>query len=260
MALTAYTRFRYLWGAVDYTQDDEAPTYGSANTQADVPATHSARRVQIYWSRPVRAEDRMMTHMDLLNITSGQVDDTWTAGDFTAVETALDAWWSPISAHFTVDMTLDEFRWYRLGPSATPPEPAVRVTDRNVPGSSATSPMPYQTATSVTFKTGSRKHWGRNYLPYTVIGNYVASQSIYSTTYITALANAYHTLVQALAAADFQLVVYSRPKPARETKAGKLLPEQAARFYTVEQIQVDNQIDIIRRRRATQNTVRVVKP
>lgn len=260
LALTAYTRFRFLWGAVEEETGDETPTYDASNTQAAVPLANTARRVNIVWDRVGLTEDRCMTHLDLVNVTAGQLDPTWTAGDFTAVETALDTWQGVIGGYMPSSFHLDQYRWYRLGPGAVPPEPAVRITERNTPGGAAASYIPLQLAFSVTFVTGARGHWGRQYLPLSALSLISSTTGMWGSAPITTIAGAYTALINSLAAADFYPVVYSKAKPARTTKAGIALPPAMARTYNVEKIQIDNVPDVIRRRRARANITRTTVP
>ena len=167
MALVAYTRRRVFWGLVDYESDDDGPTYDSSNTEDGVDNSHNGRRVVIRWTRSGLAEDVMQTHFDLVNITAGNIDDTWTTGDFTAAEAALDTWWTSQKALSPTYYTLAEYRWYRVGPGATPPEPAVRVATRSVAGTVGSAMIAPQVAATVTLKTGrphAHRHPGRERL------------------------------------------------------------------------------------------------
>lgn len=245
MALTAYTRFRFLWGAIDYTSDDEAPTYESGNTEDNISQGANGRRVILRWNRNPQSEDLVQTHFDFVNITSGAVDDTWTTGDFTTLEGYLDTWWTAIAAVTSNQAVLQEYRWYRIGPGAVPPEPAVRVTTRSVAGGVSGGMLPPQIAGTVTFKTGLRKHWGRIYVPLPSNSQVGGTTGQFVSGYTSALANATHSLVTSAASSDFYLVVWSRTRQ---------------RMYVVEQLQVDDIPDVQRRRREKKNITRTVKP
>jgi hypothetical protein len=260
MALTAYTRFRFLWGALESESGDETPTFDASNTHAGIPSANAARRVNVVWSRLPLTEDRVQTHFDIVNVTGGQLDPTWTSTDYDAVETALSSLHSSIAAHMPTAWVLDQFRWYRIGPGAIPPEPAVRITEKNTPGGGGTSYCPLQLAFSVTLKTGAKGHWGRNYLPLNILGAISSSTGMWASGTVAAVSSAYSTFINSLAAADFYLVVYSKAKPARVTKSGRSLPAADARLYTVEGVQVDNVPDVIRRRRARTNITRTTVP
>lgn len=233
MALTAYTRFRFAWGLIDFATDEEGPTYEAANTQAGISSGTFARRCIMTWERWGGSIDPAQTHFDIVNVTAGAIDDTWTDTDFTQCETALDAFWTAVKSLFPDELHLHGYRWYRLGPGATPPEPAIRTVTRDVAGTSTSSPMPQQVGSTLSWRTGVRKRWGRSYLPSTTVAQ-IGGDGNYLSGYVDALANAAHTLVGALAANDFRLVVYSPTKQ---------------RAYDVEKVVVDSIPDIQRRRR-----------
>ena len=241
MALTAYTRFRFLWGALDVDNDDEGPTYGVSDTQDAIGGQETGRRCILRWTRTGLAEDVLQTHIDLVNITTGQLDDTWTGGDYGACETAISAFWTTYKAYVPDELTLAEYRWYRIGPGATPPEPAVRVTPVGVAATNAGTNLPHQISCAVTWKTALRKRWGRSYLPGPTPTQLAAATGHFTTAWVDVVAGAIDTMVDALAASDFYVVVYS---PTRQ------------RLYTVESVQVDDIPDVIRRRRSRANIYR----
>ncbi len=245
MALVAYTRRRVFWGLVDYESDDDGPTYDSSNTEDGVDNSHNGRRVVIRWTRSGLAEDVMQTHFDLVNITAGNIDDTWTTGDFTAAEAALDTWWTSQKALSPTYYTLAEYRWYRVGPGATPPEPAVRVATRSVAGTVGSAMIAPQVAATVTLKTGLRKHWGRVYLPGPGNAAFVGTTGHLTTSYTDNIATYVHTLIGTLASSDFYLVVFNKAR---------------GRMYNVESVQADDIADVIRSRRPRSNIYRKVLP
>jgi hypothetical protein len=173
-------------------------------------------------------------HWDLINITSSVLDSTWTSGDFSAVEAIADTFWNAVKGNIPNIWTLAEYRWYRLGPGATPPEPAVRVTTRALAATVSGATMPPQVAQSVTLKTGLRKHWGRFYLPGPGSAGVAGTSGHFTTGVTDATANAMHAAIGSLAAADFYLVVFNAAR---------------SRMFNVESLQVDDVPDIIRRRR-----------
>lgn len=242
MAIVAYSKFRFLWGAVDLTTDDEAPAYASTETQNNVSNDINVRRVSLIWDRSAYSMDRVQTHLDLVNITGGVADDTWTAGDFTTVESALDTYWGAIKSMYHTGVVLTEYRWYRKGPGAAPPEPTVRVTARSVAGTSGTGPVPQQCAVTTSLRTALRKHWGRMYLPAPTIAN-LAAGGLLSNTAVDAYGAAFNTLITTLETADFYPVVYSGTRQ---------------RAYAINRVVVDNVVDIQRRRRPERQTYQKV--
>ena len=242
MALTAFTKFRVLWGAFDYSSDDEAPAYDATNSDDGNPTTAFGRRCIVRWLRDAYSDDLIQTHFDFANITAGALDDTWTAGDFTIVETALDAFWTTIKTKYASAFILSEYRWYRLGPGATPPEPTVRVTSRSVAGTGTGDSLPPQVSVNISLQTALRKRWGRIYLPPPVESVNNPSGNV-TTSDVDVYAGAANTLETTLAANDFEWVVWS---PTRE------------RMYAINRIVTDNVFDIQRSRRYRKASYRKV--
>jgi hypothetical protein len=122
----------------------------------------------------------------------------------------------------------------------------VRSVTRAVAGTGAFGDLPPQVACSITLRTASRRSWGRTYLPLGALG---ASNDLsggrFSTSYVDYVANATGTLVGTLASNDFYLVVYSATKSA---------------LLNVEQVEVDNVPDVIRRRRWKSSTYKKILP
>lgn len=242
MPIIAYSKFRFLWGAVDLTTDDEAPAYATAETATGISNDVNVRRCTLVWDRSAFSMDRVQTHLDFVNMTGGVPDDTWTAGDFTTVEAAIDAFWGSIKAMYNTGFVLTELRWYRVGPGATPPEPTVRVTSRSVAGTSGTGPMPQQCAVTISLRTALRKHWGRLYLPTPTIAG-LGAGGLMGNANVDTIAAAFNTLVTTVETADFYPVVYSRTRQ---------------RAYAVNRVVVDNVIDVQRRRRPERATYQKV--
>jgi hypothetical protein len=201
------------------------------------------RRAQFVFSRTAPAgfsEDVAVCHFDFVNFTGGNPDDSWTAGDFTTLETLLTAWWVTAKGLVNSSCSSREIRWYRLGQGITKPNPAVRVTSSVVAGSAANSLLPPQVAVSITRKTGLRKRWGRTYLP-SIDTIALGTDGRITTARVDTLAGAENTLNTGAAAAEFMPVVYS---------------PTAQRAYAIESVQVDNIFDVIRRRRFDSTTYR----
>lgn len=191
------------------------------------------------------AEDVAVMHFDFLNMTAGAPDDTWTAGDYTAIEGHLTTWWNTLKTAVGTYTTLKELRWYRLGAGVTPPNPPTKVTPIGTAGSNGSPENAPQLACSISLHTGPRRNWGRTYLPGLTTFNVAATGGLVKTTQVDIIANATHTLLTAAAAADFYMVVYSK---TRQELLG------------VEQIAVDNIWDIIRRRRWEHPTYKKTLP
>lgn len=250
MALTAYTKFRYLWGAFDWQHGSNNP-YAAAETGSlgtDAVSGVGVRRVLLIIDRSTNhtGADPAVMHFDILNLTGGNPDDSWTAGDYTNVETALDALWASLKTKVSGNYKLTEYRYYRVGTGIVPPNPAVRSVSRSVAGTSAGAGIPPQVACSLTFRTSARKSWGRTYLPLGALAAADLTSGLeLSTTAVDALAGYLNTFVQALAASDFYLVVTSLAKSAA---------------LNVTSVEVDSNLDVVRRRRFKQSAYKKILP
>jgi len=237
-----------FWGAFDFEHADESP-YSSGEikdrgTDANSPGI-GVRRASLRFSRLTipQAQDAVVTHLDFLNITAGDPDDTWVDADFTTLEGYITTWWSSIKDRSTSRIVLDQIRWYRIGPGIVPPNPAVRITETNTAGTQADSVAP-QIALTCTLRTVPRRQWGRMYLP--VDGKIELTTDGYATTAcVDDIAGATNTLFSSAASSDFLPVIYS---PTR------------GKAYSVEKIQVDNLFDVQRSRRFSAPTYRKTYP
>src|SRR3954451_8186523 len=217
------------------------------------------RRVQLHWrdlmGPAVPANDRYCGY-DIVNITGGAIDSTWTDADYASCEAKLNTFltsMAPITSGITALM---EYRWYRRSfngyddvkpfPDSGPP---LRVTPHVQMGAAPT--MPAQVALSITEKTAWPKHWGRFYWPIgggTTIIDTLSGHVAHAT--VDAAATATSTLYAALAGADFVPVV---PVTQVDKVAARAL-------LTVSQIQVDDVFDVIRRRRPKAPDYRKILP
>jgi hypothetical protein len=250
MSVVAYTRFKFLWGAVDLDTGDAVYTPAQKATLGPSAASGSgvgARRAQLVFTRTppgTFAEDVAVMHFDFLNLTSGVPDDTWTTGDFTALETAIFAWWTSTKPLVGGTTTFKEIRWYRFGSGVVPPNPPVRITPNGIAGTGSLPMLPPQCSCSLSLHVAPRRSWGRTYIPGLVIGD-ITTPGTLSAANVDIAANAVHTLVTAAASSDMHLVVYSKHLNA---------------LLNVESIAVDNIVDIIRRRRWEHPTYRKQLP
>lgn len=110
--------------------------------------------------------ERGMFGVHYINTTGGDLDTTWVTADYAAVESAVQTMWTANAARFSTQVRLVEHRWYAFGPGVNPPNPPIRVTTLGSPiVGTGTISAPHQTATTATFRTALRRHWGRIYLP-----------------------------------------------------------------------------------------------
>lgn len=133
--------------------------------------------------------------------------------------------------------TSSEFQWHDIVAGDAKYGPMDRVhLHGSAGGGGASTRLPDQLAATVTLKTASRLHWGRFYFPGLTPAAIDLTYGRLTNTYVDALATAAKALQVALNAntAVTEIGVFSKPYQA---------------WLTVDEIQVDNVPDIIRRRR-----------
>jgi hypothetical protein len=142
-------------------------------------------------------------------------------------------WWEQIRQYVSVHVVLQELRFYNVPdqPGADMGDP-VRVTPLVLQGTSSVGVMPPQCAVSVTWKTAQRKRWGRIYIPGCTLAILTSEGRIQGAVQNT-MANAAVQLTDR-SGTGAALIVFSRVHWTHSD---------------VEQVQVDDVVDIIRRRR-----------
>ena len=157
------------------------------------------------------------------------------------VETDLAAWWVSLKNQITSQHSLLAYRWYQYLETNTKPGPAVRTTQVLSPGTAIGAVLPLQTAATVTWRTASRKHWGRVYVPgLTATAMSSSGLGHFSSAAVDAICGAFHTLFNAVAAhTGLQVVVASR---------------QYFGLLTISQMNMDDTPDQQRRRRPDRPT------
>lgn len=231
----------------------------SYGTVAALSSSVGWRRLHAVCTRLTPAgtiEDKAIMTFDLLNITSGSADDTWTTTDFTTAESKFDTMFAAIASGLSPKLTVSEYRWYRktFAPAGTvypdgKPKyfadsgPPARVTPKAIVGTGpGTQQMPYQVAISVTEKTSLAKHWGRFYIPNPGMSMFDAFGRVAATTFVQTPVQVCYA---ALADAELFPVV---PSGAHSS------------LLSVTQIQVDDVPDVQRSRRPKTTLVRTVGP
>lgn len=207
------------------------------------------------------SEDAAQWKLDLLNLTGGSVDTSWTSGDFAAVATAFDAFETAWKANRMSSHTLVEYRGYpmRFNPSDPGPDadgkgarpfadtgPPVWLASRTSPGTASSNAMPYQVACTITMRTAWPKHWGRIYLPGPNIP--LGTGSRWAPAQMQSLANAFFDLQDDLAAAGFLVVI----------PVGQLTKAPFHALLGVNEVVVDDIPDVVRRRRPKRAAARAV--
>lgn len=245
-----YVKLHMFWGAVDLDAGSGAYASGervSGGVTAVEGVGIGVRRYSLRITPPAPGgftDDVRVMHFDFLNLTGGAPDDTWTDTDYDTVEGHVEDWFGAVQSLLSTTYTFHESRVYRIGPGVNPPNPAVKVYSVTNVGTSSSAELPPQDAMSITLKTSARKQWGRTYLPgltTAILGGYGLADSDKCDT----LGGATDDMIAAAADDDFHLVVYSPTKQAANT---------------VQSVQVDNIIDVIRSRRWRNATHRYQTP
>jgi hypothetical protein len=244
--------------------DRQAITVGTNMTDAG-SSNLSCNRLQLEFTRTVPTglrDDRMSINFHIGKTVGGGLYSKFLTGTECAVIEALfDTWFTAAGVYIVSPVTLVAYRWHVVdadefdvyggadpvtstGPAsgrggrADRLGPALRVTGRAASGTGGTSRNADQVSMTTTFRTASRKHWGRVYLPgpnATQISG--GGFGRFANTMVDAEASAMRTLINGISSAGYELGVWSTTGRA---------------FLTVAELRVDDVPDIIRRRRAKQ--------
>lgn len=194
--------------------------------------------VQLVFTRTSPAgvtDDVMVTHLAFSKRVAMGAVSTLLSADKAAIEGYLNTWWTATKIYVTSGYTLKEYRWHTYPKPGVKPGPANRITSVNVAGTGiATVRLPDQNAVTVTFRTASRKHWGRMYLPGLNASNYDGYGRIIPSV-VDGIAAAARTLLNSAEGATTPVWVVSHAHPA---------------ILAVSEMAVDSTGDIVRRRRA----------
>lgn len=151
-----------------------------------------------------------------------------------------------LAALMSTQWTLAEYVWHERRAShpaaeggGEKPGPAIRRTAKSTVGTDAGGRLPDQIACTCTFKTPSRKHWGRVYLPGFAKSTVDGTYGRFNNGGCDIVAAAFNAFATSLDGAGYRLGVWSYQKQA---------------FMDVDQVQVDNVVDVQRRRRAKQRS------
>lgn len=218
------------------------------------------------WNASTDPKDDMYCTFDIMNVTGGALDPSWTTADYTSVESKFDTFFASVAAVQTSGITLIEYRWYiRSFNDYSNPKPFAphgspeRLTTKAIVGTAGVTSMAPQTAMSVTEKTNFPRNWGRFYIP--GICQVVVASGVpkITSTYVDSIATAYSTLNSSLASSQFQLVVpITRLGTGSRGDPGAGTPNR--RLSMVQSVKVDNVFDVIRRRRTHAVTYSKVLP
>ena len=232
------------------------------------PTAVEWRRLTAQWryNSATDPKDDAYCTFDFTNITGGALDTSWTTSDYTTCEGKLDTLFGALAAQQNAQVKLINYRWYKMAfnPYSTsipfrPSGPPQRVTARSIAGTSAGIPLAPQSAISVTEKTVYPRNWGRFYIPFLGATVMQSSLPLILNSVVDAVATAYQTFVNSMAASDFQVVV---PMTSLGT-GGRGDPGAGAptrQLTQIDHVQVDSVLDVIRRRRTNAVPYRKVLP
>lgn len=153
-------------------------------------------------------------------------------------EADLDTFTSAIFTNYIGNkFTLINYTWHDVQFGDQYYGPADRITPKSLVGSDSSARLPDQISTNVTFRTCSRKHWGRYYWMGIGALFYDSSFGRPSNATCDALASATRNLANGVLSntAATELVVYSH---------------KYAAVLEIARIDCDNVPDVVRRRRA----------
>jgi len=185
-------------------------------------------------------EDVMVFGLSVANPALGVACIPLTDGDRDTIENALDTWWTSWKAQTPSTVTLREYRHYVYNVATTRPGPAIRVDAKAIVATgSGTSRLPDQISHTVTFRTSSRKHWGRVYTPALVPSALSAYGRLTDAQTTSRLAN-WETLLEAIDTVD---VGGTGLTPVVWSRTGQAL-------LSIDVIAMDSTCDVIRSRRA----------
>lgn len=225
------------------------------------------QRFQLEWSpigTSLANEDVRVCTFHAIKLVGGSPTPSWDPADFVAMDNAFTSWWTAIHGYCVGTISWTGIKAYRAGPNVLPPQVPTYEATKSVPGSSTFGALPPQVALSVTEKAGAKKNWGRFYIPGLALegtgGPTSTADGRPSTPLLTAMINATDTLYEAARIALVPFVIY-HPKldanrPTGNPPQPSNLPERPAEAVTVDQLQIDDVFDIIRRRRWETVTLR----
>lgn len=254
--LTKYAKFlvRVLEEGAYLLLNDLVDNSVKADTVDDVEWRYVVAR----FTRPSitgAVEDYAQFGLNLVNITGGDIDTSWTSGDADTVDSRFDEWWTTVKPLYPTGYKFYDLRFYRRKflPVITedktfqdsgPPQ-FIRVNDS--PGTSASTNNAQQLSASVTLKTPVPRHWGRVYMPTPDVSR-LDTNGRWTSGTRTTLANAWAELIDDLMGDEFFPVI-----PVRQVN--KVF---APGLLGITEVQVDDVPDVVRRRRAKTTLARTI--
>jgi hypothetical protein len=236
---------------------DEA-TYWNSVVVADgttkvscVPSALGGSIVQTTFSRVeatgVREDVALFTLHLAVATGSNNAWSRLNSSDAASVETQMDTLWSNMATYFTSHWALSGYVWRHFGADfpkgktgLSKPGPIWRITSRSTAGSAVGGTLTDQTAETVTWRTASRRHWGRIYLPAIAATNLTVNSRLTPTAvdFLSARFDAAFGALNGLSR-NIHPFVWNSKNPG---------------MFSVAQLAMDDVPDVIRRRRPKQRT------
>lgn len=169
--------------------------------------------------------------------------DFWSGTSAAVIEGFFATWLPVVKVYWDTWLTFKEWRWYRLDGSGHTTGSPFRVTAVGVPGTGTggTGILPPQAAMTVTEIASSRRRWGRFYLPVTKVT--LTSSARFSSSIIDAVADATEILYESAWDSVTSGHFVTRPR-------------LDGSFEDIHEIQIDDIVDIQRRRRWEMPSIR----
>jgi len=221
-----------------------------AELVAMTPSLIKGSIFEVRWSRTVPAgvrEDLAMFSFHLaVDAGPGAPMTLLDASDAARVEAAFTtSWYTPMQTSIANDWGIKEYAWRNFGADFpldkngfSKPGPAWRIATGPGAGLGASARLPDQVALTATFRTASRRHWGRFYS-----GGYTVSAMNDSE-----LGHATDVIVDTLATSTRAFLV-DLNNDTRVTNAW-VWSSKYRGALSINEISVDDTWDVIRRRRA----------
>lgn len=232
-------------------------------TTSDDPFPTTWRRFEIRASNTssLNTADAQYFTIDVLNLTNGQPDGSWTTSDYDIVVGFIDNFLSAYATRMASYLKFDQIAVYTM--AFNPYTIAKPFADHGAPARLYTishfgvgsTGLPPQVSCCVTEETASRRHWGRFYLP-TPGGSVSATNGRFSNAEVDAVGQAASTMYAVMYGGQYIPVV-----PTTWSGKSKSTPGAATRtLQNVLANHVDDVPDIIRRRRYREPLHRYVTP
>ena len=196
-------------------------------------------------------EDVAGFKLDIVNITDGAIDNSWITADYTQLladlTLYLNDWKRFSSPTFTyTGVKLYAMSYQEAGDIARPfnlTGPPVAQSTVSYVGTGAVV-HPAQVAASITLKTGFPRHWGRFYLPH--YGKALDANGRFTAADVEDMSDAVSALFDAMGGHGFLPVV----------PIGQIDKVPFHALQGVQDVQVDDIPDVIRRRRPKRAAIR----